>query len=905
MIFKRWFQPKWQHADAAVRQLAIASLDHNTPAQKQILHELAFNDAAESVRKTALERLNEFSLWWQASKHESAERLKQFAEQQLIEMLLKNQVSAQLKHAFIAECHRSSILEKLAQHETDPALKLDLLKRLQREDLYIAALVDESIPLSQRRELMPSIQDDKALEKFSRHCSADIAALITDELALRAERKLKPERTRKQVVLLLAKLNALREKSDVLDIQQRLQQHQLEWQALTADLAELPEHAEFAAKYAKVITLTEKNLAPRLADIAEQQALQQQKERQQQTAQQFDQQLTLLADQMAKQLANGELAAASACETAVTQLSGQIEQADISQAAKQQLQQRLQQLQNQLSMLPALTDALTAAARLIAEMSAQPLPAAAEDVAVAYQAFKQWQQQWQRQRKVLQQWLPANFADSYQQLTLQWQQHCEPVLAQQEKQLRLLRSKIAEFKRLHQAGKFNVLFGLMKGIQTDLAALPSSQQQLLSKDIEQLQQQVQELTDLQAYIATPRKQQLLAEVQQWLTETEVQPTQRAAAVKQARAQWNSFGRADAELEQSLNDAFNLACEQAFAPCREFFAQQDAERAANAEQKQQVIAELLQAIEQQLTGKALDALLVELPKRWQSIGPVEKTVHEQLHPQYQQGLAQLRQLQKQSQQANAQAKQQLIDTAKALTDQPAAENVAAQLKVLQQQWKQLGFAGRQHDQTLWQQFRTVCDGWFQQQQAQRAEQQSLQQQQYVALQHQLEPFDLDPTELSQVDLKQQLSQLQQLDTSGFTEIAARQAQLILRFQQALTAVHQQAEQQAMQQLFDALQQPNPALTDLPAIYRLVFNQGKEKLLSRADLTLALEWAAGVSSPDAEHARRQQVQILLLTDKHSSGEAITQAHLFARWLQYGPVTAEEQPLLARVRALYLPE
>ncbi len=78
MIFKRWFKPKWQHENAAIRQLAIAGLDHSTPQQKEILHELAFNDGAEAVRRTALERLNEFSLWWQASKHESAGTLKTF-----------------------------------------------------------------------------------------------------------------------------------------------------------------------------------------------------------------------------------------------------------------------------------------------------------------------------------------------------------------------------------------------------------------------------------------------------------------------------------------------------------------------------------------------------------------------------------------------------------------------------------------------------------------------------------------------------------------------------------------------------------------------------------------------------------------------------------------------------------
>ena len=66
---------------------------------------------------------------------------------------------------------------------------------------------------------------------------------------------------------------------------------------------------------------------------------------------------------------------------------------------------------------------------------------------------------------------------------------------------------------------------------------------------------------------------------------------------------------------------------------------------------------------------------------------------------------------------------------------------------------------------------------------------------------------------------------------------------------------------------------------------------------------LHWSAGQASPASETSRRQQVQMLLLTDKHNSGESINQEQLLARWLQFGAVSAEEQSLLQRVRALYL--
>lgn len=903
MIFKRWFKPKWQHQDAAVRQLAIASLDHSTPEQKEILHELAFNDGAEAVRRTALERLNEFSLWWQASKHEQAERLKHFAEQQLIQMLLDNKVSAHLKQQFIAECNRSSILEKLAQAETDATIKYQLLIRLNREELYLQAILDPVLTPAQRIELLSLIQDEKALDKLSRVVTGEVAAALHQLQAQRLEQKQKPERVRKQVVLLLAKLNALREKTDIAEIQQRLAQHQQEWQQLVADLPCLPEQADFVAKYEKVIDLTNKSLQPRLEAFALEQQKQQQLQQQLQQFVQFEQQVQLLAEQLSSKLAANELEQAQTLLPAVEQLSAQIAATDLNVQQQQQLQKQVKDLINQLARLPVLAEALAQATRLLAECAAQSLPHPDADVAGAYQAFKQWQQQWQRQSKVLQQYLPATFRDSYQQLCQQWQQHCEPLLAQQEKQLRQLKAKIAEFKRLHQAGKFNVLFGLFKGIQTDVGALLPSQQQVVQKDVEVLEKQVQDLAELQAYIATPRKQELLAQMQALATQTEVAANQRAAQVKQARALWNTLGRADAAVETQLNDDFNQACELAFAPCREHFARLDAERLQHAAQKQQIIEQLSAAVTAQISGKALDTLLSQAIKNWQATGPVEKSVYATLQPQYQQLLDQLRQMQKAGQQQHAEAKQALIATATALTTQ-GSDNVAAQLKVLQSQWKQLGFAGRGLDQQLWTEFRAVCDAWFAKREALREQQQQQQQQQFQSYDQQLTDVESAIAQLLEpAAVRQLLQQLQAIDCDEIATLHHRKLQLVKQLELQLEQHAGAALQNNWRQLFDLLAQPDVSVSDLPAIYRLVFNQQQESVLSRADLTLALEWAAGVASPASEQTRRQQVQMLLLTDKHNSGESITQPQLLSRWLQYGPVTAAEQDLLRRVRALYV--
>ena len=903
MIFKRWFKPKWQHENAAIRQLAIAELDQTSNEHKEILHELAFNDGAEAVRKTALERLNEFSLWWQASKHESADRLKQFAEQQLITMLLNNQVSTQLKQQFIAECNRSSILEKLAHTESDAGIKFDLIQRLARTDLYQSVVLDQTLSVTQRLALLAQLTDDKVLEKLSRQLSGELLQAVQDKIAQRLEQKQKPERVRKQVVLLLAKLNSVRENSDIEQAQQKLALYQQQWADLAEDLICLSDAAEFTAKYQKVCVLTENAFAPRLAELAQAQQQQAKALDQQQHYQALSAQLSEVASQIAVDLAAGDLNAVSAQEQIVASLAVAITAVDVTVSQRQMLQTAYKALKQQLDQLPQLAEALALTARLLAEQAAIGLPSADQDINAAYQQFKQWQQQWQRQVKVLKQLMPQSFSDSYAQLSKQWQQHCEPLLGQQEKLQRLFKSKLAEFKRLYQAGKYNVLFGLYKGIARDYQSLSVQSQQQLATEFEQISKQVEDLADLQAYIATPRKQELVSQMQQLAAETDVAPTERAAQVKQSRALWNTLGRAEAALEESLTEAFNLACEQAFAPCREYFAEQDALRLQNAAAKLAVIEQLEQQVAAGISGKALDALLQQSLKSWQQTGPVEKAQFDQLQPRFSQLVTQLKQQQKAEQQQNVQAKQQLIDMATQLCRGESTEQVGAQLKVLQQQWKNIGFAGRSQDQQLWQQFRAVCDQWFANREAAKQQQLSAQAELKVQQQEQLTLLSGQIADASsQGALQQVLTELNQLYISDDKELLAEKRQLQQQTEQKIDVLLSASANSVYRQLFDALALSEVQLADLPAIYRLVFNQQQEKTFNRADLTLALEWAAGQSSPANESARRQQVQMMLLTDKHNSGESINQEQLLARWLQFGPVTADQHALLQRVRSLY---
>ncbi|MDZ7901266.1 MAG: hypothetical protein U5L01_01410, partial [Rheinheimera sp.] len=95
----------------------------------------------------------------------------------------------------------------------DPELKFDLLERLGRQDLVLQAIHEPVLVLAQKQQLVAAIQDEKVLEKLLKSTEAILHSQISAQLIATAQNSTKPERVRKQVVLLLAKLNAAREKN--------------------------------------------------------------------------------------------------------------------------------------------------------------------------------------------------------------------------------------------------------------------------------------------------------------------------------------------------------------------------------------------------------------------------------------------------------------------------------------------------------------------------------------------------------------------------------------------------------------------------------------------------------------------------------------------------------------------
>lgn len=903
MIFKRWFKPKWQHTDAAIRLQAIQTLHATDSDQKKILHELAFNDGAEAVRKAALHQLNDFALWWQASKHDAADRLKHYAEQQLISQLLEGEVEPSLKQKFVAQCNRSSVLEQLAIKDSDPQLRFSLLQRLEKTELVQQSLLDVTFPDSYKRKLLEQISDEKQLEKLSKILNTELAAELQERLNTLAEQKQKPVKLRKDVTLLLAKLNALRERNSLSDIPALQQSLALQWQQMTLDFACLPqeEAQSLQAKYQQLTERLDSWLAPKLAELAERNAAAELAAAQLATYQRLQQAITALEQQLAAQMQQGGAEHAT-LEQAIQALIGQVGSSKLSFEQANRLDAAIRRVQQQCQQLPQIAAGLDALTKLATDFATQPLPENTEQLAQAEQYLADITQAWRAQTKLVLIPVPAELTAQFQQLKQQWQAAMAALKQQQQKGLKQLRSKCAEFKRLHATGRYKVLFGLYKGISEDYQLLSPVAQHQLEKDYAEVSALHGELEALQYYIATPRKQALLAEMQQLAAAEVADAKARAEQVKLARANWNTLGRAEPTLEDELNRAFDSACEAAFEPCRQIFAQLDAERALHLQERQQLLTELAALADTATEGKALEQSYRQLSQRWRDAGAVNRRDYQALQQQYHELSAVVRAKISAAQQVQEAAKTALIAEARAALDLADAVQTASVLKELQTRWKTLGFAGRKQDQALWLEFRALCDTFF----AKRNEEYKLQQHaEQQAWQQTNSALTQLAEQISQADTPGAVSnlqgQLRQLSIPDSAQAREQYQQLTQQLEQRLRSLQQQQERSELQALFSALASGELKADQWPAAYREALSISRPAL-SRPQLTLALELVSGKESGQSSSAEKQQVQLALLSLKHNAGQQLTPEQLLQQWLAHGAVAEQEQPLLKRVAALF---
>jgi exonuclease SbcC len=935
MIFKQFFRSKHQNPDPQVRIQAIENLNKQDLQQKSILHGLAFNDGDAGVSLAALQKLDSFALWYKMSQIAKNDRVQKKSQQFVENALLdeRNKVlTKQDKRVFILETRDIRLIEKLLGQQSiqkDTELAMKLLQKADKFQLQEKLLFDtqnESLQTAILQTLNDTLQARKLLNKIQKKTASSVLKeLINETLQGWVKEEQVPIEVEQKVKMVLSRMLALKDQSDLLNIQKQQTELTHQYSQIAVRFVCLPEpkRAEIEQKYVDICLRVERTVSllkphwqAKQAELALTKSMDNLLFEVESSLAELSLQLTTRISEIGMTESAALVSTINCYIEKIQNLTSQLP------ATNQVAHRRLEQLNNQLlSSLNTLTDlpqfqqAIQKGRALLEKFTSLALPGDASQIEAVDEYLREQKQEWRKTVAKYQTHVPANLSQQWNERLTLWQQAIKVLKSQLDGEVSRCRNKLRAIESLINQGRFKAAMVLYQKVQNWFNVLPEIQQGQLERTFNSVKEQIENLKDWQDYIAAPRKPALLNEVHA-LIAAPLEIDAQSTAIKSLRYQWNSLGKIDTESDQVLNLAFESAIEKAFAPCRAFYDQQQQQRQQNMLAKQQVLLEI-KALDKDDGGATdLTKTLRSIQQKWKKIGEVDFKQRNALFDSYQQLLSPLRKKVSAFYQENAEKKQALLAKAKKLLELESVDEAIEQAKKLQQTWKTVEHAGKRAESELWPAFREANDSLFAKKAEASQQQQTQLKQQVASVKEQVTQFETLFSSANDKASVQSVLQDKQTVIDEITSLPMRERraleqriQTVVEQQQVkLTELVKSAKSQSYQDLFNALKmwqtdsEIPDCVTSLSKQWQQCFRELSETN-ERHDLTIKMEIVAQQDSPKKDAEKRQSIQMQLMAQKLQSGESLDLILLLKVWIRAGALSKSDITLLKRIEPLFV--
>ena len=972
MIFN-FFKSKnnWQHKDSNIRISAInEELNIENNDDKTIIFSMLNNDSNELVRRAVLLKLNSFDAYYEASILNNNKSVQDFATGQIQEILAeKHNISLSLdqKQAFLVQLTNNekdklsnlSLLKFWLEHEIEPVMIVKLFEVLVHKK-NISQLLMQVFTKKQSGEVqknllslqLDELNDIALLTKLNKKAVNDeVCQIIDNRLSLITEALEKPKRLMKQNQLVLSKLLALKDQSSYGQYITSKADLEQQWQNSISDISCLSEDEQnmLLSKYNKISNQLEQIFAPK-AEAYHQEKIAEQLLKDKQKAQKdFNCVLTSLNQQITTAVFEGEnieseLINQNEFSTQLNQLREDITASVLNAAEQKEFLQKTTQLEKRLTQLPEIAESVSEATYLISKISQLTLPQNLHELNDRQQTYYDWLANYKSINKKAQGVLPQSIIDAQKEISTIWKNGLQPLQQEQRQLFEQTKKKLHDLKRLLASGKYKVCFGLFKGVSQTITLLSVQQQQQLQRDFDNVSEKIAEISDWEHYIATPRKQELLKEVNALVNTPLDDPNAQANKVKYYRKVWNSLGHADETIDKDLNEQFNLTCEQAFAPCRLFYAEQEKLRALHLVTRNNIVNEAMKLAESftdsdteldslSIDYKALDGKLNKLQQRWQQAGEVDRHEYQKLLKAFKNTIQPIKKTIKAFHDTNGTKKQALIVEAEQQLASDDIYKAIENIKQLQLQWRNISFAGSHQESKLWQKFRAINDQVFAKRDLAKSEQQAELSQasenfilSLAVIEASINNVPVTYHEKSSfINAKEQANALLNQVIANkpvIKSVVSKVEDFIEQINQKVKQINAEQENKNWQSVFkllDKIAQQDSEITADSIVndpeYKNLTSFWQKRLVEqcsvttqatislRVEKTLALEILAQVPSPDEYAKQRMTVQVSLMQEQMQTSDAIDLEQGFIDWLSLGKLEITDLALLARLKRIYI--
>lgn len=313
-----------------------------------------------------------------------------------------------------------------------------------------------------------------------------------------------------------------------------------------------------------------------------------------------------------------------------------------------------------------------------------------------------------------------DFGDELPETLSEAKAKLDAIWAQRHQAEQATKNALREFSELARKGLWAAEQGFVRKARAIQKELQEKRAQLaevpkgIQARIEDFEAQLAKLGDWHEFAVTPKKEALITQMQALAT-SNTSPETLAAKIHDLQDSWKEVSKGVQQHDDELWQQFQQASAIAYAPCKEFFEAQAAERDNNLNKRR----ELVNQLQQYLNGydftnavwKDVEQTLKTARAEWQTYWPVPRKAGNDLQKEFESLMEQLFGKITSEYESNKNAKQQLIDQAQVLATATDTRAATETVKQLQAQWKTIGKSWHKEDQQLWQEFRKHCDAVF--------------------------------------------------------------------------------------------------------------------------------------------------------------------------------------------------
>ena len=519
MIFKKLFASKanWQHQDPNVRVSCIEKeLQLNDTEAQQIIRQLATTDESALVRRAALLKLDDIEAWQQAIAKDNTASIRRVAEQKIVAAIAgeNEQLTTSQRIEKVAKLNKA-MAEQVLNQTHDTQLIIAILAKLEKPHLQIN-VAQQKAQAEVWQYIIEHTNDLEALEKLAKKVNLDSAKTAVEEkIAALTTAQALPKKITKDAQLNLSKLLALKDVADYETVIAKRATLEQEWQTLSAQFELLTDDAAqtFIDKYTSIIETLDKVFVAKAEQYQQAQIAAQVAEQQKTQQQAFEQVLTNTEQAISEAIFENKVLDEQSLAAELSEFSAQVNDSVLNEQSKQALIAQANNLIEKLSKVSDIATSVANATQLIARFEQQMPPVTQEELAEKQTAFRTWLHDWRENARNANGVLPASIISAHKEIKDKWLSALAPLEKAQEQLVRHVQRKASDLKRLLASGKYNAAFGVFNKYKRAYSELTAELQHKVHRDFEQLSEKMAELSDWEHYIATPRKKELLEEIQ--------------------------------------------------------------------------------------------------------------------------------------------------------------------------------------------------------------------------------------------------------------------------------------------------------------------------------------------------------------------------------------------------------